>query len=51
MYYGFTLPNNPYDTIQLSIEQEAQEEQLESEVKKVSLLRFVVFYFMFSSFM
>lgn len=35
MYYGFTMENNPFDTIQLSIEQEAEEEQLESEIKKV----------------
>lgn len=36
MYYGFAMEGNPYDSIQISIEQEAQEEEeLETEVKKV----------------
>lgn len=40
MYYGFTMESNPFDTIQLSIEQEAEEEeQLESEIKKILLMQ------------
>jgi len=37
LFYGFVLPDNPFDSIQIFIDSEAREEELSLEIKKTIL--------------